>query len=240
MEQVVHERIRRAALRESARWREHLRSMPNAIAAVAGFLVLCAGTATAGPNEGGTLILHANPEIVYSPSLEYCGASGIGSCEEALTRVPADPDVYTVFFAFAAFPSDGTPSMTGVTFGIQYDAQELIVAGTGTCAQWDLHTEDWPLPGSGTAMTWFSPQRHHLVELQWFSAYVLSDAAATTFALSEHPTQGGSFGSDYPGPVDEIADYGELGFGTDGYLPCPDGPVPADEGSWGSLKGIFR
>jgi hypothetical protein len=130
--------------------------------------------------------------------------------------------------------------MTGVTFGIQYDAQELVVAGTGTCSEFEIHTNDWPLPGSGIGMTWFSPQREHLVELQWFSAYVLSDAAATTFALSEHPTQGGSFGSDDPGPVDEIADYGELGFGTDGYLPCPDGPVPAIESSWGNVKRAFH
>ena len=243
MEQAVHEWTRRAALQESARWApEYLRSLPHAFAAVAaaGFLVFCAGTAAAGPTEGGTLILHANPDLVYSPSLEYCGSSGIESCAEALTRVPADPDAYTVFFALAAFPSASSPSLTGVTFGVQYDAQELLVADTGSCGEFEIHTDDWPQPGSGTAMTWFTPQRQHLVELQWFSAYVLSDAASTTFDLSEHPTQGGLFGSDGHGHLDEIADYGRLGFGADGYLPCPDGPVPTVESSWGSVKGVFR
>ena len=40
--------------------------------------------AWAGPNAGGTLILHANPSIVYcSDASSYCGQSGLAACDGA-------------------------------------------------------------------------------------------------------------------------------------------------------------
>ena len=59
----------------------------------------------AGPNAGGTLILHADASVVYTfDETAYCGGSGLAACSLAVVRVPADPEVMTVFYALAAFP----------------------------------------------------------------------------------------------------------------------------------------
>jgi hypothetical protein len=163
------------------------------------------------------------------------------NCEDALVTVPADSEGNVLFFAMAAFPSSANPDLAGVTFGILYDADRILVTATGHCGTDELNTPDWPLPGSGTAVVWNPPLPDYLVEMRWFAGYAISGDVPSTFELTVHPTQGGNFvGGGVTQPIDTIADYGRLGFGMDGYLPCPDGPVPSLEKSWGSLKSIFR
>lgn len=210
---------------------------------LAGSLIAGAnGLVLAGPHEGGTVILHANPSIAYSSdSGDYCGQSMIDECADAVTSVPADPATTTVFFALAAFPEGSSPELVDVTFGIDYDPARFVLLATGHCADLEGNTSDWPLPGSGTAVVWNTPQHELLLEMRWFAGYAVSGELASTFELSVHPTEGGFFGGDGPAsPLDEIADYGKLGFGMDGYLPCPDGPVPTHERSWGGLKTQYR
>lgn len=212
--------------------------LPFVAAACSGF----ANVTLAGPHEGGTIILHANPAIPYTLELpEYCGQSGLSSCASATTEVPADPSITTVFYAFAAFPAQSEPELIGVLFGIQYDPDRLTLVDTGHCGQYEEHTSDWPLSSSGTAIGWDLAQPDHLIELHWFAAYAESGELPSTFELVEHPEQGGWFIGDWPHtPMDPVANYGTLGFGMDGYLACPDGPVPTEERSWGSVKAEFR
>jgi hypothetical protein len=43
-------------------------------------LLFIPGLALAGPNEGGTLILHANPSLVFTSTIQnYCGMSALDS-----------------------------------------------------------------------------------------------------------------------------------------------------------------
>ena len=60
--------------------------------------------------------------------------------------------------------------------------------------------------------------------------------------LIGHPTGGGWFADDaVPANLDPIADYGRMGFNSNpGYLPCPDGPTPAVESSWGAVKNRYH
>lgn len=199
-------------------------------------------SAIAGPNEGGTIILHANPSIVYtSDTEEYCGQEMLGSCADAITQVPADPAVTTVFYAMAAFPSSSNPELLGVFFGIDYDSQRLVLIDTGHCGDEEGNTSDWPLPGSGTGIGWRTAQTERLVVLRWFAAYVSTAEQATRFEVAVHSAQGAYFVGDFPYyPEDAVAGLGVLGFGVNGYLPCPDGPIPVKEGSWGGLKTQFR
>lgn len=194
--------------------------------------------AVGGPHEGGTVILHANPTIVYTADVGYCGKSMINSCQDATITVSVDPSEITVFFAMAAFPADSRPQLVEVLLGIDYNSDRFVLTSTGHCADREFNTDDWPLPGSGTVVGWMSAQSSILLELRWFAGY--SDQF-TTFKLGPHPTQGGHFIADGPtSPIDDIADYGMLGFGESGYLPCPDGPIPVEERSWGGLKTQFR
>ena len=46
---------------------------------------------TIGANAGGTLLVHADPEIVYTSDVtDYCGLSDVDSCGAAVTSVAVD------------------------------------------------------------------------------------------------------------------------------------------------------
>jgi hypothetical protein len=108
------------------------------------------------------------------------------------------------------------------------------------CGDFELHTQNWPSSGEGICITWNEAQLGHLTELNWFAAYSI-EGNPTPIALVGHPTGGGAFGDDdMPANIDPIADYGTFGFYVDGYLPCPEGPVPVEEHSWGRVKAEFR
>ncbi|MCC7143685.1 MAG: hypothetical protein IT349_16420 [Candidatus Eisenbacteria bacterium] len=191
----------------------------------------CAATAQAGPNAGGTLFLHANPSIAYTPDQSsYCG-QGVGSgqgglvdCAEAVNFVTgADP---TLFYVVAAFDSGANPRVAGLTFGVSYTASISLVA-QGSCADFELTTGGWPNSGEGTAITWNTARTSQLVEAYWFAGYNYYAPDPALFALTAHPTQGGQFADDsVPANLDAIAGFGTLGFDAPGSTPCPtSGPV---------------
>ncbi len=200
---------------------------------------LCGASAFAGPNEGGTLVLHAETSIVYTTdTTSYCGQSDLASCAEAVTSVPADPGQVTAFFAMAAFPESAEPRLSGVTFGVDYDSTKFVLVAHGSCADFELATAGWPTQGAGTALTWNAPLTAAISELYWFAGYAYSEEA-TSFALTEHPTQGGAFGDDEtPAALDPIVAFGTLGFGTDGVLACPSPGDGIDGGDFGEPDGV--
>jgi hypothetical protein len=199
---------------------------------VACFL-LVPSLALAGPNAGGTLILHANPSIVFtSDTQNYCGLSALDSCSTAVTSVEWDPGKHVVFHAIAAFPSGSSPRLKGLSFGIDYDPTKFVMAARGTCADFEISDGGWPAPGTGTAQSWTTGTRTGLLtECYWFVGYAYSEQEgedSTSVALIPHPMQHGIFVDDaFPAEVDTIAGYGRLGFGRPGYIPCSN---PVDSG----------
>lgn len=198
----------------------------------------------AGPNEGGTLILHRNASLVYTSDQAYCGQSGLTSCEVAVVNAPADAESIVVFFAMAAFPDGASPRLKGLAFGIHYDANRLALVDHGPCVG-DLNNggaefpgSGWPADHSGTSLVFQNTQTSALNEVYWFVAYAYSGDPAE-FQLTAHPDSvlGGVFADDaIPSALDSVTGYGSLGFGTSGYLACPvegegegDGPNSGDE-----------
>lgn len=182
--------------------------------------LLLAGSALAGPNAGGTLILHANPSLVYtSDTPHYCGLAALEDCRSANTFVKGP--VQAVFHVLAAFDPASSPRLAGVTFGVEYTA-DVRMLGFGPCGDFELSTSDWPDSGEGTAITWNEAQTDHLVEVYWFVGYNYYDVQ-TEFRLATYPVGGpGLFADDsIPANLDPIAGYGILGFNVDGFLPCP-------------------
>ncbi len=200
-------------------------------------LLFMTQTALAGPNEGGTLILHANASIVYTTESQgYCTQSALMTCAEAVSEIPVESDV-SVFHVIAAFPNGNAPRLVGITFGIEYDENVLSLADFGSCANFELPTEDWPAPGSGTALVWTAAETDSLIEVFWFAAYAYEDT--TTFSLIEHPTQGASFADDSaPSELDPIVGFGRLGFGHSGFIPCPR-PVVNQSWGYGAYKHCY-
>ncbi|MFN8548977.1 MAG: hypothetical protein U0527_13680 [Candidatus Eisenbacteria bacterium] len=189
-------------------------------------LALSGSAAWAGPNAGGTLILHVNPSYDYCQDHgSYCGDSGLLACEDAVTSVNGNGPY--IFFALAAFPASATPSVRGVAFGLTYDASSLAINAWGHCGDFELPGDAWPNPGRGTAVVWNATQSGHLVPVYWFLGYDYVSPTPTSISLAPHPDQGGYFADDsVPSILDAIAAYGALGFDQPGVLACPaDGPA---------------
>jgi hypothetical protein len=208
---------------------------------VACFL-LVPSLALAGPNAGGTLILHANPSLVFTSDIQnYCGLSALDSCSAAVTSVEWDPGKHVVFHAIAAFPSGSSPRLKGLSFGIDYDPAKFVVAARGTCADFEISDGGWPAPGTGTAQSWTTgTQTGVLTEVYWFVGYAYSEQQgedSTSVALIPHPRQHGVFVDDaFPAEVDTIAAFGRLGFGEIGHLACPPS-LPGDSAGPNSPGG---
>jgi hypothetical protein len=192
-----------------------------------------------GPNAGGVLVLHSSGGIIQTNGESYCGTSGLTECNQARTRV--DGDSLWILHALAASPEASHPSVSGVLFGIRYDPGELGLAQLGRCGDDEYDWPGWPGTEGRVTVSWNVPQTDHLFEVYDFVAYT-EPGVPTVFSLGPHPTEGGYFlgGGDY-WELDEIADYGRLGFGTNGYLPCPEPePTPVRQESWGMIKMTYR
>ena len=202
-----------------------------------GFLLFAPGLVLAGPNEGGTLILHANSSLVFTNDMQNpCGHSGLTACSLAVTSVPWDSGKKIVFHAIAAFPSESQPRLKALSFGIDYDPEKFFLVARGTCADFEIPGSGWPAADTGTSQSWTTAtQTGLLTEAYWFVGYAYSEQEedSTSVALIPHPLQHGVFVDDaFPSDVDTIAAYGKLGFGSDGYLPCP-----ADSGQFVTFPG---
>ncbi|MFN8548740.1 MAG: hypothetical protein U0527_12445 [Candidatus Eisenbacteria bacterium] len=189
-------------------------------AMLATVLCLPLSTALAGPNAGGTLLLHADPSLVYTTGGPgYCALPSLTNCEDAVVSVAGSAT--HVIQVIAAFPEGSLPRLTGITFGVQYDEGVTIVEH-GTCGDFLLPDPNWPATGTGAAITWSIPELTQLVPVYWFAAYNYGAPAAAHLELTPHPTQGGSFGDvRVPSILDPITGFGSLGFDAPGVLACP-------------------
>ena len=186
------------------------------------FLVLPA-VSFAAANEGGTLVLHVHPSIVYSQGETYGGQADVTSCGEINACASGDD---AVVFALAAFPATTSPELRAIQFGIQYDESLVSIADHGHSALLEYPTVGWPAPGTGVTIWWGSAQTSHLTEVGWF-ALETEPGTVAQFAVAEYVTGTGVFrdnNSNDPG-LDSIEDYGVVGFNASGYVPCPDDPL---------------
>ena len=191
-------------------------------------LFLSAGMAHAGPNAGGTLIVHATPEILWTDdTMNLCELAQIpdGNCANANTNLPGGPSATYIWWITAAFPNGSSPRLSGVTFGIGYDNTTLFLLSHESCGDFALPDGQWPNPGSGNAVTWGSAQTDQLVTVYSFAGYEYY-GNDTSFCIVQPPVRSAIFADDsVPAELDPVVDFGCLGFNGDpGYLACPDAP----------------
>ena len=208
-------------------------------------------TSWAGPNEGGTLILHAaRPFAEGTVSCLFCSndpaCGGVLDCDVAETRVDGTEAGPVILYVYAAFAPDARPRVMSVVFGIDYDPglPPITSADFHSCADFNVEEPDWPDSGTGTALQWESVREDPLQLMCVFSLYEYASyggGAPAEFCLTQHPSQGGYFADDsIPAEIDAVAAYGCIGFGKDGSLPCPPAAVPSHETSWGQIKATYR
>ncbi|MBU1698628.1 MAG: T9SS type A sorting domain-containing protein [Candidatus Eisenbacteria bacterium] len=196
-------------------------------------LVLCAfvSSSFAGINEGGVLVVHHDPQLVYSAS---CGDLTLpGDCSQLNPTAAADGTPQK-WFVIAAFPDDVSDRLNTITFGLgQYDPEDLAMGSWGPCdiigSPLEVATADWPDPGEGTAVSW-APDclGGEMVPVYWFLTYAYSNG---TIPLTAHSVHGGFFVECSASPQsDGITDYGTMGFGMAGSNPCPGGLDDGEDG----------
>lgn len=125
------ELVRAPLLRNPAEQARGVRSVRGAAALAACCALALAEDSIAGPNAGGSLILHANTSIVYSQDVtDYCLQAALDSCEVAVTSVESNTGVTTVFFAVAAF-LPGSPRLSGISFWMLPPPHQIRARGLG-------------------------------------------------------------------------------------------------------------
>lgn len=184
----------------------------------------------AGPNNGGTLLVHALENINYTTDndgycnpLQFARSAWLEDCALTVSEIPY-PTVPAVWLVYAAFSESNFPQLAGVEFGITY-SPGLSIVDHGACADITSPMSGWPASGTGTIVVWSDTQTERLVPVYWFAGYSYSAATGMNFQVGPHPINGGHFGDrSLPSVLDQIADYGSLGIGSPGNAPCP---VPA-------------
>jgi len=235
-------------------------------------LVATAGGAQAGKNAGGYLVLYTNDSVVFSSGTSYADSSGVTCPSDA--NCPANPanncsakkavvqdghsstktDAAVVWWLIAGWPEEACPKLKALTFGINYTLHVdgttagLVIADSGTDADFEVKTSNWPSSNSGTGITWDSAKTSRLREVYWFAGYVYSDP--TTFHIRSHPTQGGpEFGDDNIPAGQDPAGVGYGGDPNQNFLPTlglagsvegSNGDITAtQQTTWGGIKSHY-
>ena len=207
--------------------------------------LLAATAAFAGPNEGGTLIVHANPSLSYTTDHGFCGESGLTHCSMTQDSLPYEPGIPRVWFILASFGPSAQPRLKATSFGVAYDSTRLVVLASGTCADFEIPGNRWPAPGTGTGQSWTECRTGELAECYWFAGYTYGEPGSpdtTSFAVVPHPRHGAVFVDDSMPPLeDTVLDFGRLGFGHSGFTVCyrMDSPSGPDDPEPGPLGGDF-
>ena len=195
------------------------------------FMAGMVGIALAGPNAGGTLILHDTNILMIGTPCETVPICNCGQppadCPSADTELDgSSQSTPGLFYVYAAFPSWSSPRLMGLTWGLHYSPDISIPYG-GMCGDFELNDNNWPQSDTGSSVTFNNVQTSPLVLVYWFWGYRYG--APAVLSLRDNPSQGGWFGDDsVPAILDPIAGYGTLGFDMPGQPTCP---VPAPEGA---------
>ncbi len=218
--------------------------MPRAVPLVASVLAGCLaiGTAWAGSNRDGALIVHADPLIVYSSGRDFCVSEyrGPSTCGNARTEVDGFlTDAILVWF-IAAFPRNAHPAINAVQFGISSTLPNGAVVAHGPCGSslLELATGDSPDYGWGTLVS-FSTINDTFSPIYWFA---IEGTGGSTFGSAKYPGDDRAVFVDDGNPPaeDDITRFGSVGWGTSGGNDCPPDAYEIRPSTWGKVKGGYR
>lgn len=225
--------------------RSHVTRTLRMMLATAAALTCCGlgftGPACAmGDNGGVRLLLHVDDQFIPASGAvetDPCEHKpGITSPEDLVVNVTGDQDTVWAW-VYLYHPLELVAK--GFGFGIQLDGVNVI--SSGTCA--DIYFQDtetmgpWAESGSEIAYAW-GGDKHisgNFEPVAWFLLERLDRDGF--FALYKGGSQmSGAVGdTNHPPSLDEIWDYGSIGFGeVSGELPIPNPNQLPD--SWGTIR----
>lgn len=198
-----------------------LRHAPRRLAFVVLTFAVCHSCpALAGPNHGGTLVVHdtglaytdADPVPPVSPPPAACG--------EVDAEAPAGTPV--VWKVYAAFPIGSSPRLMGLAWGISLTAGVQVVAAGLPHPEQDfaIGQDGWPdTDGGSVGMSFGEVRTTGIVECYWFGGYA---DAGDVFGTQPHAIGQSVFVDDsIPPHEDLIAGFSDMGFGIAGETDCP-------------------
>ncbi len=202
------------------------------------WIVLAAAPrAWAGPNAGGTLVVH-DPGVEYtSGTLAY--PTPVTECTQIDNQlpvgIPAGGEGW-VWKVYAAFDPATEPRLKGVRFGATFTPEVVILAGgVPDPSVYEVSINGWPsVSGGGAELSFLETQTSPVVECYWLGGYCASETG--TWTTAPHPVVPAVFLDDSSVPAeDPILAFGSVGFGQPGFTICP----PADEpGACCFLSGV--
>ncbi|MBD3162982.1 MAG: hypothetical protein GF346_11240 [Candidatus Eisenbacteria bacterium] len=210
---------------------------------ICGTLGIALGSAEAGRNANGALIVHSDPGLVYS--------SGPPDCGSALARpsdcAAANPDVEIpdgganpIVWVLAAFPSAASPEVGVAQFGIDHSLPGGAVLAYDWCAPVILGfgSDGWPAAGTSVYMGLDPPATDRVVPLCWFA---VAGSSGDFFSTTEDPVLGRAVFVDrgQPATEDAVDRFGTARWGSGGSNECP--PSSSErETNWGEAKARYR
>jgi hypothetical protein len=195
-------------------------------------LLLLGVTATwvmAGPNAGGTMVVH-DANIVFSTPddlLQPPTTTPPVSCEAVDNdlQFSASETQFRVWKVYAAFPAAGSPRLMALVWGIDgvgWSYSRVVAAGLPDPSNcFEVVQGGWPNPSPGASIgqRFVIPQTSHMVECYWFGGYAYEGEG---FATVPHVNGVSSFVDDaVPANPDLIEGFSSIGFGHRGTTVCP-------------------
>lgn len=207
-------------------------------------LVACTVSTDAwsGRNSGGSLIVHAEPGLVYSADYDYCGQSYFdpGRCTDAITQVDELPGEASILWILAAFPAGASPAVVLAQFGVENTVGPGAIVGHGPCGpvSFTIPHAEFPSSGTGIAVAYYPTVYRTLFPVYWLA---IEGASGDTFATTADPVIGSAvFVDESSQPQsDEIYGFGIARWGSAGDNDCPLS-VERRDASLGEIKAGFR
>jgi hypothetical protein len=150
-----------------------------------GLVLLLAATVPvlAGPNGGGSIIVHTNDAYAYKSATACTTTLGQPvDCVSAVTQTDVtNASGYSVLWFLAAFVPTATPNVATVYFGHHYDVAQLGIEAYGPCGTGtQIPDATWPFDDdTGTSWGFTTAQTATLFRFYVFQVYELTPPAAT-------------------------------------------------------------
>ncbi len=191
----------------------------------------CAGSALAGVNGGGAMLIHVNDTIRYSPGIDFCTSSlGVTDCSGVVTRSDGDGSVETMIWILGLF-THTHPAVLAWQFGIQHNLPTGYFTAWKPCPASAFEIPDATFPdqsGTGTAVATNPALTDSVMTLYWMAPFRGPDPGTTYFISTIDYPEGdhhAEFADNSTPPiVDFVTHFGTMRWGADGDKSCPTPP----------------
>jgi hypothetical protein len=195
-----------------------------------GALLSTALPAHAGPNSGGTLVVH-DTGYWYTWEIQSYPSPPPADCASVDAEMPVDvPGGYSgrVWKIYAAFLPGSSPRLKALALGEDFNPEDVVVWNGGVpnpAEDFEIPQNGWPVEdGGGVGLSFLTVKTALISEVYWLAGYAYSPSGGL-WSTCPHPVQQSTFVDDaWPPNEDRIAGFSSIGFGVPGNTICPGGP----------------